>query len=404
MANSTDIMKAAAATQLALESTGTAELRRALGASNLFAEYNRAMGTSNIINEIRALTSVRANMLRAYKSPFEDFRTGIGEITATAARFGELLNQMDAFDRRFSLPIQAQMEAISASFSAISSFKSLGLSAARIAAIESSMLALRKPWLDIENNIGSIAAVSELHALAAGLADRPPFDGSLTAILRQDLGDWRKITEFPKSVLTDPIERFHFYRELGFDDALTNFTEPAFGEILDTAGLRNPDLPAPVTRYGGGLLVIPDDTDSDVPATNQESYAQIFRLETNLRRFIDELMTACFGDDWAKHQTPAGMYGGWKAKAKTARDNGEQPQPLINHADFSDYILIIERNDNWKQVFQPVFGRKADIQESLIRLGPVRICTMHARVVTSDDHLIILVEARRILKALESHF
>jgi hypothetical protein len=51
-------------------------------------------------------------------------------------------------------------------------------------------------------------------------------------------------------------------------------------------------------------------------------------------------------------------------------------QPLIAYADFSDYLPIIERADNWNRIFKAVFNRKIDVQESFIRLHLIRICTM----------------------------
>jgi hypothetical protein len=43
--------------------------------------------------------------------------------------------------------------------------------------------------------------------------------------------------------------------------------------------------------------------------------------------------------------------------------------PLIDYADFSDYIKLIERKDNWIDVFQAVFVRKEDVQESFANVG-----------------------------------
>lgn len=44
--------------------------------------------------------------------------------------------------------------------------------------------------------------------------------------------------------------------------------------------------------------------------------------------------------------------------------------------------------------------RTKDIRESLQRLFPVRIATMHARLTTRDDELLLLVEPKRVLKAI----
>lgn len=51
-------------------------------------------------------------------------------------------------------------------------------------------------------------------------------------------------------------------------------------------------------------------------------------------------------------------------------------------------------------MFRPVFGRAEDVRESFQRLFPIRIATMHARLVTLDDELLLRVETRRVLKAI----
>ncbi len=51
-------------------------------------------------------------------------------------------------------------------------------------------------------------------------------------------------------------------------------------------------------------------------------------------------------------------------------------------------------------VFKPIFKRPMLVQESFQRLYPIRMCTMHARLITQDDELYLYVETKRILKAI----
>jgi len=97
---------------------------------------------------------------------------------------------------------------------------------------------------------------------------------------------------------------------------------------------------------------------------------------------------------------PSNMLPNWVEKRDKAVAGGQAEQPLIDYADFTDYRLIIERKDNWNTVFKPVFGRLEDVRESFQRLFPVRIATMHARLITQEDQLLLLVETRRVLKAI----
>lgn len=74
--------------------------------------------------------------------------------------------------------------------------------------------------------------------------------------------------------------------------------------------------------------------------------------------------------------------------------------PLIAYADFTDYLRVICKQDNWKRVFGTTFGSIESVRESLQRLHPIRICTMHGRPITQDDQLLLYVEVKRLIKAI----
>jgi hypothetical protein len=186
----------------------------------------------------------------------------------------------------------------------------------------------------------------------------------------------------------DPTLRSGFYLERGFDPALTDFTRMAFTETVEVAGLA----PSPS---------VTSDDDTDGLTRSREAFARLQNLECAIRRFIVRVMEAAFGAMWMERQLPTGMLDGWIAKRDKAMNDGQPAEPLINYADFTEYKAIIERRDNWSSVFKPVFGRPEDIRESFQRMFPLRIATMHARLITSDDELLLMVETRRILRAIE---
>ena len=364
------------------------------------SEVADMLHNSELMRAIEETRSATDTLMRAYRDPLLGVQHHLDALRPPAA-LTECLRQMEAYDTRFLLPVQSQIDELTKAVARVPSAEMLGLAQSRIGEINSAISRLRQPWLDTENRLASITAVSELHTVAAGLLERPPFSEALTAVLRQDLGDWRPVVELPGPLFTDPVARFDFYRDLGFNDTLTDFPQRVFDEILNSSGLRGSVLPEPVEAYRHGLDPEPDEeSEDDVPALNLEAYGLIFRVETHLRRFIDEKMTAQFGSSWVKQRTPDGMYPEWRRKRQDDIDAGQSPQPLIAYADFTDYTRIICRNDNWTQVFAPFFGRKTDIEESLVRLRPVRVCTMHVRIIMPDDHLLMLAEATRIFRAI----
>lgn len=260
------------------------------------------------------------------------------------------------------------------------------------AALEAAMRAVRSPWLKLEHIDRSARAFADIQAMGRLLGEWPPFDTALASSLRPSLGDWRDLLNPVSDDLANPMLRSGFYVERGFDPALTDFTILAFEQSVDTAGLREPRDEPPGSHT--------NDDEEDGFARARHAFDQLQRFEIAIRRFIEKVMQAAYGETWMERQLPNGILDAWRTKRDTAVKTGEAERPLIAYADFTDYRQIIERSDNWKVVFKPIFGRPEDVRESFQRLFPVRIATMHARIVTLDDELLLLVETKRVLRAI----
>jgi hypothetical protein len=144
--------------------------------------------------------------------------------------------------------------------------------------------------------------------------------------------------------------------------------------------------------YSTPQLQLPNNCLSRKPFSNYhmtESYDLLTDFERGLRDFIHQKMFDTFGSKWEKSRLPGEMYKRWREKAIRA---GESAGPLIDYADFSDYVDIITRKDNWKQLFKSYFGRPQLVQESLYRLQPIRVCTMHSRILSQDMWLVLQTE------------
>ncbi len=268
----------------------------------------------------------------------------------------------------------------------------------QMAEMQRSMQAMSTSWVNALDRTQSLEGFVALHGLGRGLGTMQPFGARLSDALRTDLGDWRPRIDWPSDIFVDPIARTTFYRERGLNSALTAFPHTAFEQIVGSAGLRG--SPTPVANgYDVSREREVDETETAFERTNA-AHDTIQRFETQLRRFIHERMHQEFGADWIKHQVPGDMRKDWVAKKEWAKDDGEPDRPLIAYADFSDYVTIISQKDNWLSVFQGVFRRKTSVQESFQRLNPIRICTMHSRLITQDDELLLMVETKRILKAM----
>jgi hypothetical protein len=188
------------------------------------------------------------------------------------------------------------------------------------------MKAMHSPWLNIEHIDRSTHAFAEMQAIGRILSERSPFEESLGASLRPNLGDWRDLLTPAPDLFMDPVLRSDFYLTRGFDPALTDFTVPAFYESVEIAGLRETQE---VARDVGNA-----EAEEDGLARNREAFDRLQRFEIALRRFIEMVMRAAHGDDWMEHQLPNGMLDGWRAKRDTAVTAGQAECPLIDYADF----------------------------------------------------------------------
>jgi hypothetical protein len=257
---------------------------------------------------------------------------------------------------------------------------------------------MRKPWLSIQDEMASLRGLAGLHDIGRLVCDASSFGDRVTEQLRNRLGDWREETALPSGFFDDLELRASFYQARGFDPSLTDFPHEAFQEGVRAAELDE-DVPRVIEVVAYEIPAISPEEEVGFVRTNA-AHDRLMRFEVHLRRFIDSRMTAEFGADWIRHQVPGDIRKEWLEKQGKSAAHGEPPRPLFAFSDFTDYEAIASRNDNWKRVFAAIFHSKESMQESFHRLYPVRLGTMHGRLITQDDELTMLVEVKRILRAI----
>lgn len=269
---------------------------------------------------------------------------------------------------------------------------------AQSAAITAAMESIRTPWLDTIDAVRSARSFASLQNIGATLAQHTAFSDSVTGSLRDYLGDWRDKITFSDEIIRSISARSDLYESRGFDTGLTEFPNPAFEGALSEAGLWEPVPDIEIVP----ALYLPAPSEQEEPgfARTNRAHDHLQRFEAHVRQFIEKQMCEVFGDNWIKHRVPHDFRKRWKDNQDKARDNGAEVFPLIEYADFTDYEIIIVRGDNWNDVFQSIFRRKESVRESWQRLYPIRLATMHARMISQDDELYLVAEVKRILKAV----
>lgn len=256
--------------------------------------------------------------------------------------------------------------------------------------------AISTPWLNSIETARSVSAILELQSIGNALVTMKGFEPGFTVALRKDLGDWRDKITFPEAGLIDPVTRTEFYIDRGFNSALTDFPYAAFHQGLDLAGLGDASLD--LELYGAVAPQSENAEEAGLRRTNR-CHDRLQRFERQLRQFIDKEMTVQYGPNWPKKRLASKTYETWEFKKQRAANNGITLS-FIDVADFTDYEAIICKQDHWRELFERRFKRKESVRESLQRLQPIRLTTMHARIVTKEDELFLVAEIIRLIRAI----
>ncbi len=260
-------------------------------------------------------------------------------------------------------------------------------------------------WQLLAEGIGkAIPPISQLDRILLGLSGISKIGSALNRVqllddqtaemLRPQLGDWRQIQAIPLELLLDDGNRSTFYTERGFNINLSSLPRQTFYDATEFAQIRGSKA-----DYSEKNQTNFPDADVGIKRASA-AHPKLVDFERKLRKFIDQKMTSVFGKDWAKQRLPEGILDQWKKNKATREKHSNSDDPLIDFSDFTHYLVIIVRNDNWKEVFESYFQRKETVQESFFRLYPVRNCVMHSRPINQDDELFLFAELRRLLRAI----
>jgi len=333
------------------------------------------------------------HMLRALESPLDELRRAGVFDTVFRSELGLTHQWLTDYDNQFRLPDVGHVSRLMNELQTTSNLTYAGSEFQR--AIES----MRSPWLDVNDELGSVQRLCELKGIGELISGQSTFDQAVAESLRNSLGDWRDAITWPEDIWSDFGARVDLYVDLGFDADLTDMPAPAFREVTAVAYIRTRP-PSLVDAYGPPVPPASDSEEEEGLVRTNEAHDWLQRLESHLRRFIDSEMTGVFGAEWPRHQLPNNKYDEWMAKKGAAARSGAPSRPLIAYADFTDYVLVICKRDNWEQVFSPFFKRPESVRESFQRLHPIRLDTMHARPITQDDELLLYVEAKRLMQRI----
>jgi hypothetical protein len=158
--------------------------------------------------------------------------------------------------------------------------------------------------------------------------------------------------------------------------------------LQDEKLIMNSDIPeALVARKSGEL----------------EAYDLLRHLEEALRKFIETSLSRLSPDWWTTRVPEDVRISAEQRKAKDDRPwtsaTGANLHP-IHYVDFPDYVKIIRRKDNWREVFARVFHDQEIISTKLRELEPVRNALAHSRSLSKNGLNRLRINAKDILALL----
>lgn len=140
-----------------------------------------------------------------------------------------------------------------------------------------------------------------------------------------------------------------------------------------------------------------------IPTENLEIYSLLFSLETVLRELFIELFTEMVGSKWYKSRLPVDIkdkYVDGLKYEKSIKWNQLLPHHPIYYIDFPDLRKVIEREDNWREIFSSIFGRKDIVVATLSEIEFIRNKIAHNRICSQKDLAIFKSAHAKIFTAI----
>ena len=125
-----------------------------------------------------------------------------------------------------------------------------------------------------------------------------------------------------------------------------------------------------------------------VPKENVEIFYYLYAIEVALRELIIESLEDVAGPKWylsRLHEDALENYKNGIDFERKTKWTQLVPHHPIYYVDFPDLRIIMERKDNWKDVFKGVFSRREFLVSTLSELEFIRNKVAHNRKATARD-------------------
>jgi hypothetical protein len=126
-----------------------------------------------------------------------------------------------------------------------------------------------------------------------------------------------------------------------------------------------------------------------VPQRNLEAYALLFEIENSLRELMLQSLSQVAGERWYKERLPEDVLAKYREGSNYERRAKWAESRVRYHPayylDFTDLKKVMEKKENWSDVFAPVFSRKDILSGILSAVEVVRNKVAHNRTLTGTE-------------------
>lgn len=135
-----------------------------------------------------------------------------------------------------------------------------------------------------------------------------------------------------------------------------------------------------------------------------EAFKMLRTLETEIRSFVKSSLEKAVGENWWQDRVPLDI----RTKAEERMDKEERiyqwhveedEEPMV-YVDFSGYVQIILRKNNWRELFKDTFEKEERIKTKLQELEPIRNKVFHSRRISREDLDRLRLYSTDILRAI----
>ena len=249
---------------------------------------------------------------------------------------------------------------------------------------------ITEPWViegHLTASIASFARIARLHDIVAETA---PFARQNSKVFDEELG-----MPVPFDANTKPTDRESAMMNAGLNPKVIAFPTSAYPNVLASVGFS-----LRIETVGN----IASDKGDSSGVLNPQHAALFGQVENRLRQKIETDLRGIAGENWYKSRVPNEMLKRWQSRKKEDQQERGDAYSLIFYAGFMDLSIIINRNENWEDIFQRYFISKVDLQVSMQRLRCVRNAISHNRPLNRGDQLTLFSEGLRILTSIGVQF